>query len=258
MTTDTGTLHLLSLLIKNNTMENTKNLLCPCCNSLLVHTHEDRYQDLSEHVSQPNREPSLKPGFQCLNIECIANQCNVSWIEDGECYTGKRPENISYSLLNNSLEARFGNSFAVNSWNWHYKLGNDAIKRRSKKIKIGKYRIDIEPKEKGYDYPEELQYQPRRFGWKFQYWKETEDGCYTSIVPTYRMVKYYIQQFNMHYRNILQHPIENKSSIKDALDIINCIHYNYKDDRSFAKISSILVNIMYYNKVKFIKEISKS
>jgi hypothetical protein len=71
------------------------------------------------------------------------------------------------------------------------------------------------------------------------------------------MVKYYIQQFNMHYRNILQHPIENKSSIKDALNIINCIHFNYKDDRSFAKISSFIVRIVYFNKVKFIKEISK-
>ena len=239
-------------------MENTKNILCPCCDSKLVITHRDRYQDTSEHVSQPNREPSLKDGYQCPNTDCIANQCNVSWIEDGECYTGKRPDGIKYSELNRALEEKHGTSYAVNSWNWHYQLGKDAIKRRSKIIKIGKYRIDIEPKDKGYDYPLEKQYQPRRFGWKFQYWKETKDGCYTSITPIYRMVKYYIQQFNMHYRNILQHPDRNRSSIKEALDIINCIHYNHKDERSFAKISSFIVRTVYFNKVKFIKEISKS
>lgn len=238
-------------------MENKNNLLCTCCDSLLVYTHSDRYQDLSEHVSQPNRDPSIKPAFQCPNTDCIANQGNVSWIEDGEYFIGKRPSNITYTQLCDSLKEKYGTAFAINSWNYHYELGKLAIKARKKIIRIGKYRIDIEPKDYGYDYPVEKQYQPRKFGWNFQYWKETEDGCYTSMTPTYRMVKYYIQQFNMHYRNILQHPIENKSSIKDALNIINCIHFNYKDDRSFAKISSFIVRIMYFNRVKFIKEISK-
>jgi hypothetical protein len=239
-------------------MKNTKNLLCPCCNSLLVYTHSERYQDLAEHVSQPNREPSIKPAFQCLNTECIANQCDVAWIEDGEYYTGKRPEGVSYTQLNDALKEKHGTAFAVNSWNYHYELGKLAIKARQKIIRIGKYRIDIEPKEYGYDYSLEKQYQPKRFGWKFQYSKETENGCYTSITPIYRMVKYYIRQFNMHYRNILQNPERNKSSIKDALDIINCIQWGSKDDRSFAKISSFIVRTVYFDKVKFIKEISKS
>jgi hypothetical protein len=239
-------------------MENKNNLLCPCCNTKLVYTHSDRYQDISEHVSQPNREPSIKAAFQCPKDDCIAHQSEVVWIEDGDCYTGKRPEGISYSLLNNSLEARFGNSFAVNSWNWHYQLGKEAIKRRSKKIKIGKYRIDIEPKEKGYDYPVEVQYQPRRFGWKFQYWKETEDGCYTSLTPIHRMVRYYLRSFNSAYKSACYNPVENRSSIKDALEYATGYRWGTKDNRSFARISSFIIQAFYPNKVKSLLEIAKA
>jgi hypothetical protein len=238
-------------------MENNNNLLCPCCNTKLVYTHSDRYQDLGEHVSQPNREPSMKPAFQCPNTDCIASRGNASWIEDGECYTGKRPEDIPYSLLNNSLEARFGNSFAVNSWNWHYQLGKDAIKRRSKKIKIGKYRIDIEPKEKGYKYPTEIQYQPITIGWKFQYWKETSDGCYTSLTPTHRMVLHYLRSFDSAYKDAMHYPKANRSSIKDALEYAMGFRWGHKDDRSFARISSFLIRSFMPKKVKVIIELAK-
>jgi hypothetical protein len=221
-----------------------------------VYTHSDRYQDLTEHVSQPNREPSIKAAFQCPNKSCIANHCDVSWIEDGEYYTGKRPEGITYTQLNDALKEKHGTGFAVNSWCYHYELGKFAINKRRKRIHIGKYRIDIEPKAYGYDYPIEKQYHPRKFGWVFQCWRETEDGCYTSITPIYRMIKYYLRQFNMHHRNVSHNPDANKGSIKDAMEIINCTQWGSPDKRSFARISSALIKIIYPNKVKLIKEMS--
>jgi hypothetical protein len=238
-------------------MENTINILCPCCDSKLVYTHSDRYQDLCEHVSQPNREPSIKPAFQCPNTECIANQCNVSWIQDGECYLGKRPDGIKYSELNRALEEKHGTSYAVNSWNWHYQLGKLAIKARQKIIRIGKYRIDIEPKEYGYDYPVEKQYQPRKFGWKFQYWKETEDGCYISITPTYRMVLHYIRSFKSSYNTALYNPQANRMQIKEALEYATGYRWGHKDDRSFAQISKFIIQIFMPNQVKIIKGLAK-
>jgi len=231
-------------------MENKNNLLCPCCNTKLVYTHSDRYQDLGEHVSQPNREPSIKPAFQCPNVDCIAHQSEVAWIEDGECYTGKRPEGISYSLLNNSLEARFGNPFAVNSWNWHYQLGKDAIKRRTKDYRFGKYRVVVSPKEKGYKYPTEVQYQPRKIGWKFEWWKKgTDEGCWINLIPTHRMVLYYLREFNVAYKNLMNTDKPKVRDLKECLKYIDCIFYNSKDDRSFAKISAFLIKTIYPYKV---------
>jgi hypothetical protein len=117
-------------------MENKNNLLCPCCDTELVVTHQERYQDLCEHISQPNAEPSMKDGYQCNNTECIANQCDVAWIEDGDYYIGKRPEGITYAQLDNALEQKYGVGFAVNSWQFHYQRGKNAIKERTKEIRF--------------------------------------------------------------------------------------------------------------------------
>jgi hypothetical protein len=236
-----------------------EDIFCPICKSKLEVTHQGRYQDRCEHVSQPNREPSLKDGYQCTNLAwCKATVYNFTWISDGEYYINP-PDGISYSEASKALKelSTSGLEYALNSWNHHYELGKKAIEARKKVIKIGKYKIDIEPKERGYDYPVETQYQPRRFGWKFQYWKETRDGCYTSITPTYRMVKYYFRQFNQHYRNILHNAEKNKNSIKGAMEIIDCIHWGRPDDRGFARISSFLIRVLYYNRVKKIRRLSK-
>jgi len=240
-------------------MENKNNLLCPCCNSKLVYTHSDRYQDLSEHVSQPNREPSIKAAFQCPKDDCIAHQCEVSWIEDGDCYTGKRPKDISYSLLNNSLEARFGNSFAVNSWNWHYQRGKDAIKARTREYRFGKYRVVVSPKEKGYKYPTETQYQPRKIGWKFEWWKKgTDEGCWSHLTPTHRMVRHYLRSFKSSYKSACYNPTQNRSSIKDALEYATGYRWGSKDDRSFARISAFIIQTFHPIKVKTLLEIAKA
>jgi hypothetical protein len=239
-------------------METTPNILCPCCDTRLVYTHSDRYQDLSEHVSQPNREPSMKAAYQCPNDECIAKACDVSWIEDGEFYTGKRPEGMTYTELIDALEKKHGVGYAVNSWYYHYEIGKKAIKNRRKEIKFWKYRVVIEPKEFGHSYPIEKQYQPKRFGWKFEWWKTgSDEGCWIHLTPIHRMVNHYLRSFNSSYKSAIYNPTANRSQIKDALEYALGNRWGTKDDRSFARISAFIIQTFQPNKVKTLINLAK-
>jgi hypothetical protein len=235
-----------------------EDIFCPICKSKLNVTHQGRYQDKMEHVSSPNSEPSLKDGYQCTNVSwCRGVDLGITWIHDGDYYINT-PDGWYIEVDSKIKEFSIsGMGYALNSWEHYYNTGKDAILKRKRSIRIGKYKIDVEPKEYGYDYPLEKQYMPRKFGWKFQYWKETNDGCYTSVTPTYRMIKYYFRQFNSHYRSIAYNPEQNKNSIRDAMEIIDCIHWGRPDDRGFVRISSFLIRVLYYNRVKKIRNLSK-
>ena len=175
---------------------------CPCCKSKLHVTHQDHYQDLGEHVSQPNRQPSLKDGYECLNSDCIAHKYSVTWIEDGE-YFYDIQKDISYRQLKTELEAASGskNLYAIGSWNYYYNKGLEGIKRYAKIFNVGKYRIEIEPKPKGYNYEVEEQYEPNLFNWKIAIWKYTDsEKCSMTIWnPFWKNVKYDINRFNENF-----------------------------------------------------------
>jgi hypothetical protein len=183
----------------------------------------------------------MKAGYQCLNVDwCEASHLNFTWIQDGDCYT-KPPEGVSWSDANRRLKEASvsGMEFALNSWNHYYNLGKKKIEERKKSFRIGKYKIDIKPKEKGYKYPDHKQYMPSTFRWEYQIWKKSENmSGYTSIVPTHRMVSHCIRTFNSSYKSAIYNPEKNKNSIKECMDRINCTHWGTKDDRTFAKISS--------------------
>lgn len=239
-------------------MKSEKNLLCPCCDTKLEITHQDRYQDLCEHVSQPNREPSLKNGYQCPNQECIAHQCDVAWIEDGEYYTGKRPEGITYTQLSDALKEKHGTAFAVNSWNYHYELGKNAIKARTKEFRFWNYRIVISPKEKGHKFPVEVQYQPRLFGWKFEWWKKgSEEGCWQHLTPTHRMVSHYIRSFKSSYDSAIYNPEKNRNQIKEALEYATGYRWGSVDERSFAQISKFIIQVFMPSRVKTLIQLAE-
>jgi hypothetical protein len=238
-------------------METTPNILCPCCDTRLVYTHSDRYQDLSEHVSQPNREPSMKAAYQCPNDDCIAKACDVSWIEDGEFYTGKRPEGITYTELINALEEKHGVAFAVNSWYYHYEIGKKAIKNRRKEIKFWKYRVVIEPKEYGHSYPVEKQYQPRRFGWEFEWWKKgSGEGCWIHLIPIHRMISFSIRAFNMNYRSV-KYNSKNHNDIKSAYDLAFSYQFGIKDNRLYRRITAIIIQLTMPSRVSEIMDIAQ-
>jgi hypothetical protein len=147
--------------------------------------------------------------------------------------------------------------YALNSWNHYYNLGKKKIEDRKKSFRIGKYRIDIKPKEKGYKYPDHKQYMPSTFRWEYQIWKKSEDmSGYLSIVPTHRMVLHCIGSFKRSYKSAIYNPEKNKNSIKECMDRINCTQWGTEDDRTFAKISSFLIKIMYYRKCETIRSLA--
>ena len=236
------------------------NIFCPVCKCQLHVTHSARYESREEHISNPNGPFSMKDGYQCTNVSwCEASYLNYTWIHDGDYYSNP-PEGISYSEASKRLKAASvsGMGYALNSWEHYYELGKLNVDKRKKTVHIGKYMIKIEPKTYGYDYPIEKQYMPRRFGWKFEFFQKTSDGCYTNIIPTYRMVRYCLRQFDMNYRSIKQNSSSSNGSIKEALSMINCTNWGRTpDDRLYAKISSFLVKLFYPKKVKYVREIAE-
>ena len=235
-----------------------KSIYCPVCKSKLEVTHRDRYEDLSEHVSNPNGTPSMKDGYQCTNVDwCGAALLNFVWIQDGDCYA-KPPEGVSWSEANKRLKEASvsGMEYALNSWNHYYNLGKKKIEERKKSFLIGKYKIEIKPKEKGYKYPDHKQYMPSTFRWEYQIWERKRGGLYTSVIPTHRMVLHCIRSFKSSYKSAIYNPDKNKNSIKECMDRINCTQWGTKDDRTFAKISSFLIRIMYYKKCETIRSLT--
>jgi hypothetical protein len=224
-------------------------IFCPCCETELKVTHRDRYQDLNEHVSNPNGEPSMKDGYQCTNEDCIANQCNVSWIEDGDCYLGKRPEEISYSILSFALKAKTGHSFAINSWNYHYQLGKDAIGKKTIKMDLYWYKINFIPKEKGWDYPIEERHHPNMWKWSIEIWKKTSEHGYTNVIPFWRMMRFSIGQFKMNYRNWKANGSDRSG--KDAFDlVIGISSWGHIDTRFYSRMSRLWIKLFHPGKVK--------
>ena len=233
-----------------------REMYCPCCKGKLEITHQDHYQDLGEHVSNPNGVPSKKDGYQCSNKECVANQCDVSWIEDGDCFYGERPPHITYTDLRKALELNTGNSFAINSWNYYYQLGKDAVKKRTIRINFNWYKFNIVPKELGYNYPIELEYQPSWWKWKLEIWKKSGEYSYTNVIPFWRMVKYSVGEFKRHYRNWKEagsaRTFDRTHQIVMGLDVCD-----RPDTRFYVKVTKIWLRIFHPFKVKEIINFNK-
>ena len=62
-------------------------MLCPICRTELIVTGQERLETLSEHVCDPNGEPSLKDKYECPNRECVAFG-ELCWNDWGERYGG--------------------------------------------------------------------------------------------------------------------------------------------------------------------------
>ena len=152
-------------------------------------------------------------------------------------------------------------TFAINSWNFFYQLGQIETKKRIKKFTIGKYIIKFCPREKGYKYPDNEQYMPRRFSYKMDIMKETGDGCYTYIISDYRMIKHTLEDFKENYKasfNTKMPEYTSNSSIDRCMEHIRgCTKSGYVDTRRYRRISKHLVNILFPVKVRRIKNLAK-
>ena len=213
-----------------------KSIYCPICESELSVTHRDHYEDLSEHVCNPNGTPSLKDGYQCINPECDAHKFNITWIEDGDMFIGNKPSGVTYSQVMDLFKKSVsGMNFALNSWNHYYELGKNNIEKRTIKIPLGKYRLNIKPKPKGGNGIDE--YQPSWFKWSFEWWRKEGNSLYVNIIPDYRMVKFCIDRFN-HNFEIWERTQSNRSHEQCLKQIMCMTAWNTPDDRRYSKIAS--------------------
>lgn len=230
-------------------MEEEK-IYCPVCKSPLVVTHTGRYEDLSEHVTNPNGEPSLKEGYQCTNVEwCEISSLKFTWILDGDCFANP-PEGYSYGEALRKLKSlsSTGMPYALNSFNHYYHAGEARTSKWKKTFEIGKYRISFIPKPWGYRFPNFKRYNPCWYKWKIELWKRTSGDYYTSIVPIFTMIRFSVSKFLSDYRSSIYNPTRNKFSIKECLALIK-----NEDPRTYRKIASFLVRTFFPSKCKVIR-----
>jgi hypothetical protein len=220
---------------------------------------------MSDHVSNPNGTPSMKDGYQCLNFDwCFASMYKCTWLEDGDFFCGTPPEGMGYGDIRDILDRHWKfptKTLAVNSWNFFYRLGQIEIQKRTGSFTIGKYTIKFIPKEKGYKYPMNEQYMPRKFSYKTEIMRETSDGCYTHIISDYRMIKHTISDFNANYSsefNTVGNSYRGTYLIDKCMEAIGCSTISgYTDRRRYKRISMFLIKILYPVKVRRIKILAK-
>lgn len=235
-------------------MTKETKLLCPCCEKPLVYTHSERYEDLSEHVSNPNGTPSMKDAFQCANEYCIANNLNASWIADGECYI-KPPEGIKWTTAHRMIEKASvsGMYWALGSWNHYYQKGLNNIKKKTFTIDLRKWKIKVSPLQKGHKHPTETQYEPHLWKREFEYLRREDDRTtYVYVTPALRMVRFCLGKFKREYKQ--WNETGDKRSLENCYkEIMSITSWGTPDDRAYAKITSWVLRYFYPIKSSKIK-----
>ena len=226
-------------------------IYCPVCESELVHTHDGRYQDLVEHVCDPNGTPSLKAAYQCPDANCVARKLNASWLAEGDLYMDPPDDcGFTWTGAHRELEAKSLNGIgsALYSWEHYREAGKRAIESWKIKIPLWRFRIDVFPKEKGWKFPMEEQ---------FEYWKKDRNGYWISWMSDYRMVKFCLRKFRTAYNSSLYNPVQNKTCIKECVELIECTQWGHPDDRRYAKITSWILQWFYSRSVMNIMNLAQ-
>ena len=97
------------------------SIYCPVCEEELAITHHDRYEDLTDHVCNPNSPPSMKPGYQCVNKKCFVSEGFYVWIEDGDFFVIKdRFSSSEESRRKLEKFSKSGLNYALHSFNHYY------------------------------------------------------------------------------------------------------------------------------------------
>lgn len=218
------------------------NLKCPCCLKRLEITHRDRYESLDEHVS--GSKPSLKHGYQCKDIFCVANNLDAAWIKDGDLFFRNIPTGIYHSTAH-SIINKFSNdnTYAVNSWGYFYHKGKKNRDKLSFCLNLFFYKFIFIPLEKGSNFPREKQYEPSLLKWKCEIYKR-KDKKYVHIIPFWKMINYHVREFNISYYRWTR-DYNNKYFLKQCIEII------LPDNKRFSVIcSKWIIKIFLYKKYK--------
>ena len=166
---------------------------CPCCEKLLVVTHQERYESTEEHVSNPNGFVSLKDGYQCLNEFCAANNLRAVWISDGEIFMDP-PDGVKNTVAHRVVESmsKSGMYYALDSWSHSYNKMIKEQKAKTISIRFGKFRFEFVPKYKSYYDKNTTEYRLRLFVRKIRIWKyndEPDKETCTQFTPLFVSVK---------------------------------------------------------------------
>ena len=127
--------------------ERENKMKCPCCKKELIIGGQKRLETLSEHVFDPNGNPSLKDFYICNNFLCDCSALRVMWDQWGGFYAGKNWKEAQDIKFIDNNDGAFG-SF-----------------ERKLNVETGKH--------------DEEFYFPKVFGWriKIEYeYKSNEDG----------------------------------------------------------------------------------
>lgn len=220
------------------TTKQDPKLQCPCCCTELVVTHRDRYQNLGEHVSNPNGEPSLKEGYQCPNEWCVCHKSNLNctWIDDGEIYIsppGEFKRTIAHQVIKKMSST--GRYYALNSWNDDYEELKELEVINTRRFRIGNFVI----KSTTEFYRSKFGRPAPRFFPRIEY---IYNGVY--VIPFWRMTTFQIKRFAKNYSSALK---GEEHALKECYKIANGISHfgKNKDDRFFSKLTSILLRTFF-------------
>jgi len=214
-------------------------LHCSCCQTELVITHYDRYETIDEHVSLS--QPSVKPGYQCTNEYCVANNLGVTWIEDGDFFLDP-PLGVKSSVAKKILEkvALENVLEAIGSWSRDHQLQKLYSEKNKKSVSLLNWKIDFDPPypQKGSSIFQEI----LRFkNWKIDIWKK-EDLGFVKVTPFWVMVKFSVSQFHRAYAGFETSDNDLKSCYQE---IVGLTTWGTKDVRFYAKFASVWLKIFY-------------
>jgi len=237
----------------------SQEIYCPVCGGLLEVTHYDRYEDLSDHVSNPNGVPSLKPGYQCNGDNCYASAINCTWIESGGMFLDN-PVGITYSEAYKKVKelSSSGMEYAIGSFSDNYERGKNKIKKLSFRINLYWIKISFEPMEK--DGNNHDQYHPNPFKWKLSYWKRVtrgnNKGHYTNLIPITRMISFQIKNFKRNYDLALSRKVKG-NYIEKCLKAMEGVVFTEKDERLFMRASSWIIKNFYSGRCEIIRAMAE-
>ena len=244
-------------------------LLCPICQERLEITHQDRYESLDEHVSDPNGTPSMKDGYECSNENCKSRKAGAVWTSDGSLYLVHTRREIDYAEASKIMEenCKDGIDSAIGSWQRSYDEVEKKRKKNTIKINLHWIMIEIEPRYyQDFDETPETMAQSigmerkAKYRWKFagrlwRWYKKREKGSYVSFSPVWDIFKYKRSEFKRLYHKALQ---KNERALRSLMKIVNDTagwSDTHKENRYWYRVANRMMRIWYKKEFDILKNI---
>lgn len=244
-------------------------IYCPLCEKPLAVTHQDRYESLDEHVSNPNGTPSLKDGYECTDENCFSRFLRVTWTEDGSEYINP-PAGMGWNKAYSLLEERSkeGISTAIGSWQRSYDLMSKKKKKGTLWLKFYWFEVMIEPQYRQAfdDEPMNMaqsigmeKKEPYRWIFterKVTWFKREKKGNYASFAPLWQIFMWKNQDFNDLYHKAL---LKDSEALKKVLKIYYDTSYwsdTQKEPRFWYRIANALIRLKYRARFEILKNIT--